>query len=210
MISYILKRLCWVGFIGMVILFVLSFFLPNYYYTHYHDVHIISSKDLVIQTCEHKEHGYNGKVIKWSGIDDNGYKHEFESQVNVDDPEDANEGVCYNDLKNGIAKTHNCTTTLFTILGLVIFGIISFMTYFTEDLEDYYYRDREDIRGLRLTIFNIYMVFCGHDPEILYDLCKEEDNNKRNADVIPKYRDLYRKYRRRLNKVTLKEPISNF
>ena len=201
MFSYILKRICWIGFIGMITLTVLSFFLPNYWYTHYHDVHIISSKDLVIQSCEHQEHQYNGKLVKWSGIDDNGYKHEFESKVNVDDPDDTTEGVCYNDLKNGIAKTHNCATTAFTILGLFIFGVISLFTYFTEDLEEYCYNDRIYIRGLRLSIFDIYMLFCGHDPKILYDLCEEEDNNKRNADVIPKYMDLYKKYKNKLNEI---------
>ena len=205
MISYILKRLCWIGFIGMIILLVLSFFLPNYYYTHYHDVHIISSKNLVVQTCEHKEHGYNGKIVKWSGIDDNGYKRKFESKVNVDDPDDTNEGVCYNDLKNGIAKTHNCATTVFTIFGLLLFGVIAIFTYSTEDLEDYCYSDRKDIRVLRLSIFDIYMIFCGYDPEILYDLCEEKYNDRRNEDVIPKYLSLYNEYKKRINKVTLKE-----
>jgi len=201
MISYILKRLCWIGFIVMIILFILSFFLPNYYYTHYHDVHIISSKDLVVQPCKHKEHEYNAKVVKWSGIDDNGYKYEFESEVNVDDPEDTNEGVCYNDLKNGIAKTHNCRTLPFTILILIVFGFISLFTYFTEDLDDYCYNDRKDIRILRLNLFYIYMVFCGYDNDskILYDLCEEEYNNRGNKYVILKYTDLYKKYKNKLN-----------
>lgn len=199
MISYILKRLCWVVFIGMIILFVLSFFLPNYYYTHYHDVHIISSKNIFIKTCEHKEHQHNGKLIVWKGTDDNGYVRTIESEVNIDDPDDTNEGVCYNDLKNGIAKTHNCATTVFTIFGLLLFGIISLFAYATENLEDYSYCDRKDIRVLRLSIFDVCMIFCGYDPEILYDLCEEEDHNRRNEDVIPKYRDLYKKYKNKLN-----------
>lgn len=193
------------GFIGMIILLVLSFFLPNYYYTHYHDVHIISSKNMIIKHCVHEEHQYNGKLIVWKGTDDHGNVHTIESEVNIDDPYDTIEGVCYNDLKNGIAKTHNCATAVFTIIGLMLFGIITAFTYFTEDLDDYYYGDSIDIRRLRLSLFNIYMVFCGYDSKILYDLCEEEYNNKRYEAVIPKYTDLYKKYKKRLNKVTLKE-----
>lgn len=188
------------GFIGMIILLVLSFFLPNYWYTHYHDVHIVSSKNIIIRHCDHEEHQINGKLIVWKGTDDYGNVHTIRSEVNIDDPHDTYDGVCYNDLKNGIAKTYNCATMFFTIIGLMFFGIITAFTYFIEDLDDYCYNDSKDIRRLRLSLFNAYIIFCGHDPKILYDFCEEEYNNKVKIAVIPKYLSLYNEYKKRVNK----------
>lgn len=200
MISYIFKRLGLIGFIGMVILFVLSFFLPNYWYTHYHDVHIVSSKNTIVKHCQHEEHHYNGKLIVWKGTDDNGIIHTIESEVNVDDPHDTTGGVCYYDLKNGIAKTFNLATTAFTIVGLIALGIVSVFAM-SENLEDYGYNDCKNIRILRLFLFNVYMIFCGHDQKILHDICEEEYNNKAKIAVIPKYLSLYDEYKKRVNEL---------
>lgn len=74
---YILKKIVFVVSIGMIVLFVLSFFIPDYHYTHYHNVKILSEKIEKVRNYErnnriHDHYTINQIAVKWVGEDRTG------------------------------------------------------------------------------------------------------------------------------------------
>lgn len=207
---YILKRIVFVVSIGMIVLFVLSFFIPDYHYTHYHNVKILSEKKEIVHNhaYDNKDHDHytiNQIAVKWVGEDRTGKKYECTAKFKNKD--DDYYGVSYHDLKNGIAKKHNRLRSIFTWIGFccVFFYFLHIFSADSEDDYTYTLSDIKDIREWKLNKWRKCATFMGYDKKII-DIIYNRERSK-NLITIPKYSELFSLYsseQARLSQIEIK------
>lgn len=192
---YIFKRIICVVFIGMAVLFTLSFFIPDYHYTHYHNVKIISEKIEKVRNhkCNNRTHThyiFNRLIVKWVGEDRTDQKYEYTTEFKYNDYD--NDGITYYDLKNGIAKQHNCLRSILTWWGFILFSVLFLLNLFSDDEDDYTSSEIEDIREWKLYQWRKYAAFMGYDKKIV-DIIYKRERSKYLIE-IPKYSELFSLY----------------
>jgi len=211
MFGYLFKRFILVMFIGMTVLFTLSFYIPDYYYTHYHNVKILSEKSEMVRNTgcndpNHDHHMVKVITVKWIGENRNGEKVEFTNTF--DDENDSDDGVAYNDLKQGFAKDHNCCHSVFTWIGFITFLLAFVLIYLPEDLEDdYTWRESDEIRKWRLDWWHDIAIFFGYNPDIVEIVHDSEE--KLNNSRIPLYSELFSLYKKEQEKLSQIKVESN-
>jgi len=204
--GYIFRRCILVAFIIMSLVFGWSLLGPTeYHFTHYHDVHIISEKKEMVTNpdCNNKNHSHymiQQITVEWKGTNSKGEIKKF--TTNFDDEGDSDDGITYQDLHNGVAKTHNCMKSLLTWFGFIIISVLFIFGYLTEDFEDdYSWSEQEDVKKLQINIWGKFARFWGYKPEII-EKVKEYYYNTRNRN-IPNYRQMFSKYKEFKNFSTL-------
>ena len=204
MIEYILRRIVFVSFIAMALLFTWSLLGPTeYHYTKYHDVHIISEKREMVRNtnCDNREHGHFMRpqiTVEWRGINSKGETKHFTTKFHSED--DSNDGVAYNDLKNGFARKHNCGKSLFTWFGLILLTFCFILSCSSEDLDNgYSWNEIEDINKFRISLWCTTAKFLGYNSDSIMNVVKSYKNRNLSYRIL-KYKELYSEYKEEYKK----------
>ena len=204
MIKYIFRRIVVVSFIGMALLFTWSLLGPTeYHYTKYHDVHIISEKREIVRNtnCDIREHDHfmiPQITVEWRGINSKGETKHFTTKFHSED--DSNDGVAYNDLKNGFARKYNCGKSLFTWFGLILLTFCFILSCSSEDLDNgYSWNEIEDINKFRISLWCTIAKFLGYNSDSIMNVVKSFKNQNLSYRIL-KYKELYSKYKEEYKK----------
>ena len=204
MIKYIFRRIVAVSFIAMTLLFTWSLLGPTeYHYTKYHDVHIISEKREIARNtnCDNREHDHfmiPQITVEWRGINSKGETKHFTTKFHSED--DSNDGVAYNDLKNGFARKHNCGKSLFTWFGLILLTFCFILSCSSEDLDNgYSWNEIEDINKFRISLWCTTAKFLGYNSDSIMNVVKSYKNRNLSYRIL-KYKELYSEYKEEYNK----------
>lgn len=204
MIKYIFRRIVVVSFIAMALLFTWSLLGPTeYHYTKYHDVHIISEKREMIRNtdCDDREHDHFMRpqiTVEWRGINGKGETKHFTTKFHSKD--DSNDGVAYNDLKNGFARKHNCGKSLFTWFGLILLTFCFILSCSSEDLDNgYSCNEIEDINKFRISLWCTIAKFLEYNSDSIMNVVKSFKNQNLSYRIL-KYKELYSKYKEEYKK----------
>lgn len=204
MIKYIFRRIVVVSFIAMALLFTWSLLGPTeYHYTKYHDVHIISEKREMVQNtnCDNREHDHFMRpqiTVEWRGINNKGETKHFTTKFHSED--DSNDGVAYNDLKNGFARKHNCGKSLFTWFGLILLTFCFILSCSSEDLDNgYSCHEIEDINKFRISLWCTTAKFLGYNSDSIMSVVKSYKNRNLSYRIL-KYKELYSEYKEEYKK----------
>ena len=204
MIKYIFRRIVVVSFIAMTLLFTWSLLGPTeYHYTKYHDVHIISEKREIVKNtnCDTREHDHfmiPQITVEWRGINSKGETKHFTTKFHSED--DSNDGVAYNDLKNGFARKYNCGKSLFTWFGLILLTFCFILSCSSEDLDNgYSWNEIEDINKFRISLWCTIAKFLGYNSDSIMNVVKSFKNQNLSYRIL-KYKELYSKYKEEYKK----------
>ncbi len=198
MIEYIFRRIVLVSFIVMTLLFIWSLLGPTeYHYTKYHDVHIISEKREMVRNtnCDTREHDHFMRpqiTVEWKGINSKGETKRFTTKFHSEN--DSDDGVVYNDLKNGFAKKHNCGKSLFTWFGFILLTFCFIFIYSSEDSDNRYsWYEIEEINKFKISLWCITSKFLGYNSDFITNVIKSYKNRNLSYGIL-KYKELYSKY----------------
>ena len=198
MIGYILRRIVFVSFIAMALLFTWSLLGPTeYHYTKYHDVHIISEKREMIRNtdCDNREHDHFMRpkiTVEWRGINGKGETKHFTTKFHSKD--DSNDGVAYNDLKNGFVRKHNCGKSLFTWFGFILLAFCFIAIYSSEDSDNRYsWLEIEKINKFKISLWCITSKFLGYNSDSIMNVVNSYKNQNLSYRIL-KYKELYSEY----------------
>ena len=198
MIGYILRRIVFVSFIAMALLFTWSLLGPTeYHYTKYHDVHIISEKREMVRNtnCDTREHDHFMRpqiTVEWKGINSKGETKRFTTKFHSED--DSDDGVAYNDLKNGFARKYNCGKSLFTWFGFILLTFCFILSCSSEDLDNgYSWNEIEDINKFRISLWCTIAKFLGYNSDSIMNVVKSFKNQNLSYRIL-KYKELYSEY----------------
>lgn len=198
MIGYILRRIVFVSFIAMALLFTWSLLGPTeYHYTKYHDVHIISEKREMVRNtnCDIREHDHfmiPQITVEWKGINSKGETKRFTTKFHSED--DSDDGVAYNDLKNGFARKYNCGKSLFTWFGFILLTFCFILSCSSEDLDNgYSWNEIEDINKFRISLWCTIAKFLGYNSDSIMNVVKSFKNQNLSYRIL-KYKELYSEY----------------
>ena len=204
MIGYILRRIVFVSFIAMALLFTWSLLGPTeYHYTKYHDVHIISEKREIVRNtnCDIREHDHfmiPQITVEWKGINSKGETKRFTTKFHSED--DSDDGVAYNDLKNGFARKYNCGKSLFTWFGLILLTFCFILSCSSEDLDNgYSWNEIEDINKFRISLWCTIAKFLGYNSDSIMNVVKSFKNQNLSYRIL-KYKELYSEYKEEYKK----------
>lgn len=204
MIKYIFRRIVVVSFIAMALLFTWSLLGPTeYHYTKYHDVHIISEKREMVRNtnCDTREHDHFMRpqiTVEWKGINSKGETKRFTTKFHSED--DSDDGVAYNDLKNGFARKHNCGKSLFTWFGLILLTFCFILSCSSEDLDNgYSWNEIEDINKFRISLWCTTAKFLGYNSDSIMNVVKSYKNRNLSYRIL-KYKELYSEYKEEYKK----------
>ena len=204
MIEYILRRIVFVSFIAMALLFTWSLLGPTeYHYTKYHDVHIISEKREMVRNtnCDIREHDHfmiPQITVEWKGINSKGETKRFTTKFHNED--DSDDGVAYNDLKNGFARKYNCGKSLFTWFGFILLTFCFILSCSSEDLDNgYSWNEIEDINKFRISLWCTIAKFLGYNSDSIMNVVKSFKNQNLSYRIL-KYKELYSKYKEEYKK----------
>ena len=204
MIGYILRRIVFVSFIAMALLFTWSLLGPTeYHYTKYHDVHIISEKREIVRNtnCDIREHDHfmiPQITVEWKGINSKGETKRFTTKFHSED--DSDDGVAYNDLKNGFARKYNCGKSLFTWFGFILLTFCFILSCSSEDLDNgYSWNEIEDINKFRISLWCTIAKFLGYNSDSIMNVVKSFKNQNLSYRIL-KYKELYSKYKEEYKK----------
>ena len=204
MIKYIFRRIVVMSFIAMALLFTWSLLGPTeYHYTKYHDVHIISEKREMVRNtnCDIREHDHFMRpqiIVEWKGINSKGETKRFTTKFHSED--DSDDGVAYNDLKNGFARKHNCGKSLFTWFGLILLTFCFILSCSSEDLDNgYSWNEIEDINKFRISLWCTIAKFLGYNSDSIMNVVKSFKNRNLSYRIL-KYKELYSKYKEEYKK----------
>ena len=204
MIGYILRRIVFVSFIAMALLFTWSLLGPTeYHYTKYHDVHIISEKREMVRNtnCDDREHDHfmiPQITVEWKGINSKGETKRFTTKFHSED--DSDDGVAYNDLKNGFARKYNCGKSLFTWFGFILLTFCFILSCSSEDLDNgYSWNEIEDINKFRISLWCTIAKFLGYNSDSIMNVVKSFKNQNLSYRIL-KYKELYSKYKEEYKK----------
>ena len=204
MIKYIFRRIVVVSFIAMALLFTWSLLGPTeYHYTKYHDVHIISEKREIVRNtnCDDREHDHFMRpqiTVEWRGINSKGETKHFTTKFHSED--DSNDGVAYNDLKNGFARKYNCGKSLFTWFGLILLTFCFILSCSSEDLDNgYSWNEIEDINKFRISLWCTTAKFLGYNSDFIMNVVKSYKNRNLSHRIL-KYKELYSEYKEEYKK----------
>lgn len=204
MIKYIFRRIVVVSFIAMALLFTWSLLGPTeYHYTKYHDVHIISEKREMVRNtnCDDREHDHFMRpqiTVEWRGINSKGETKHFTTKFHSED--DSNDGVAYNDLKNGFARKYNCGKSLFTWFGLILLTFCFILSCSSEDLDNgYSWNEIEDINKFRISLWCTTAKFLGYNSDFIMNVVKSYKNRNLSHRIL-KYKELYSEYKEEYKK----------
>ena len=204
MIKYIFRRIVVVSFIAMALLFTWSLLGPTeYHYTKYHDVHIISEKREIVRNtnCDDREHDHFMRpqiTVEWRGINSKGETKHFATKFHSED--DSNDGVAYNDLKNGFARKYNCGKSLFTWFGLILLTFCFILSCSSEDLDNgYSWNEIEDINKFRISLWCTTAKFLGYNSDFIMNVVKSYKNRNLSHRIL-KYKELYSEYKEEYKK----------
>lgn len=204
MIKYIFRRIVVVSFIAMALLFTWSLLGPTeYHYTKYHDVHIISEKREMVRNtnCDDREHDHFMRpqiTVEWRGINSKGETKHFTTKFHSED--DSNDGVAYNDLKNGFARKYNCGKSLFTWFGLILLTFCFILSCSSEDLDNgYSWNEIEDINKFRISLWCTTAKFLGYNSDSIMNVVKSYKNRNLSYRIL-KYKELYSEYKEEYKK----------
>ena len=198
MIEYILRRIVFVSFIAMALLFTWSLLGPTeYHYTKYHDVHIISEKREIVRNtnCATREHDHfmiPQITVEWRGINSKGETKCFTTKFHSED--DSDDGVAYNDLKNGFARKYNCGKSLFTWFGFILLTFCFILSCSSEDLDNgYSWNEIEDINKFRISLWCTIAKFLGYNSDSIMNVVNSYKNQNLSYRIL-KYKELYSEY----------------
>ena len=204
MIGYILRRIVFVSFIAMALLFTWSLLGPTeYHYTKYHDVHIISEKREMVRNtnCDDREHDHfmiPQITVEWKGINSKGETKRFTTKFHSED--DSDDGVAYNDLKNGFARKYNCGKYLFTWFAFILLTFCFILSCSSEDLDNgYSWNEIEDINKFRISLWCTIAKFLGYNSDSIMNVVKSFKNQNLSYRIL-KYKELYSKYKEEYKK----------
>ena len=204
MIEYIFRRIVLVSFIAMALLFTWSLLGPTeYHYTKYHDVHIISEKREMVRNtnCDIREHDHfmiPQITVEWKGINSKGETKRFTTKFHNED--DSDDGVAYNDLKNGFARKYNCGKSLFTWFGFILLTFCFILSCSSEDLDNgYSWNEIEDINKFRISLWCTIAKFLGYNSDSIMNVVKSFKNQNLSYRIL-KYKELYSKYKEEYKK----------
>ena len=204
MIKYIFRRIVVVSFIAMALLFTWSLLGPTeYHYTKYHDVHIISEKREMVRNtnCDDREHDHFMRpqiTVEWRGINSKEETKHFTTKFHSED--DSNDGVAYNDLKNGFARKYNCGKSLFTWFGLILLTFCFILSCSSEDLDNgYSWNEIEDINKFRINLWCTTAKFLGYNSDFIMNVVKSYKNRNLSHRIL-KYKELYSEYKEEYKK----------
>ena len=204
MIEYILRKIVFVSFIAMALLFTWSLLGPTeYHYTKYHDVHIISEKREMVRNtnCDIREHDHfmiPQITVEWKGINSKGETKRFTTKFHSED--DSDDGVAYNDLKNGFARKYNCGKSLFTWFGFILLTFCFILSCSSEDLDNgYSWNEIEDINKFRISLWCTIAKFLGYNSDSIMNVVKSFKNQNLSYRIL-KYKELYSKYKEEYKK----------
>lgn len=204
MIGYILRRIVFVSFIAMALLFTWSLLGPTeYHYTKYHDVHIISEKREMVRNtnCDIREHDHfmiPQITVEWKGINSKGETKRFTTKFHSED--DSDDGVAYNDLKNGFARKYNCGKSLFTWFGFILLTFCFILSCSSEDLDNgYSWNEIEDINKFRISLWCTTAKFLGYNSDSIMNVVKSYKNRNLSYRIL-KYKELYSEYKEEYKK----------
>ena len=204
MIKYIFRRIVVVSFIAMTLLFTWSLLGPTeYHYTKYHDIHIISEKREIVRNtnCDNREHDHFMMpqiTVEWIGINSKEETKHFTTKFHSED--DSNDGVAYNDLKNGFARKYNCGKSLFTWFGFILLTFCFILSCSSEDLDNgYSCHEIEDINKFKISLWCITAKFLGYNYDSIMNVVKSFKNQNLSYRIL-KYKELYSKYKEEYKK----------
>ena len=204
MIKYIFRRIVVVSFIAMTLLFTWSLLGPTeYHYTKYHDIHIISEKREIVRNtnCDNREHDHFMMpqiTVEWRGINSKEETKHFTTKFHSED--DSNDGVAYNDLKNGFARKYNCGKSLFTWFGFILLTFCFILSCSSEDLDNgYSCHEIEDINKFKISLWCITAKFLGYNYDSIMNVVKSFKNQNLSYRIL-KYKELYSKYKEEYKK----------
>lgn len=188
----------------MALLFTWSLLGPTeYHYTKYHDVHIISEKREMVRNtnCDTREHDHFMRpqiTVEWRGINSEGETKRFTTKFHSED--DSNDGVAYNDLKNGFARKYNCGKSLFTWFGLILLTFCFILSCSSEDLDNgYSWNEIEDINKFRISLWCTTAKFLGYNSDFIMNVVKSYKNRNLSHRIL-KYKELYSEYKEEYKK----------
>ena len=198
MIEYIFRRIVLVSFIAMTLLFAWSLLGPTeYHYTKYHDVHIISEKREMVRNtnCDTREHDHFMRpqiTVEWKGINSKGETKHFTTKFHSEDGSD--DGVAYNDLKNGFARKHNCGKSLFTWFGFILLTFCFIFIYASEDSDNRYsWLEIDEINKFKISLWCITSKFLGYNSDSIMNVVNSYKNQNLSYRIL-KYKELYSEY----------------
>ena len=204
MLEYIFRRIVLVSFIAMALLFTWSLLGPTeYHYTKYHDVHIISEKREMVRNtnCDIREHDHfmiPQITVEWKGINSKGETKRFTTKFHSED--DSDDGVAYNDLKNGFARKYNCGKSLFTWFGFILLTFCFILSCSSEDLDNgYSWNEIEDINKFRISLWCTTAKFLGYNSDSIMNVVKSYKNRNLSYRIL-KYKELYSEYKEEYKK----------
>ena len=188
----------------MALLFTWSLLGPTeYHYTKYHDVHIISEKREMVRNtnCDDREHDHFMRpqiTVEWRGINSKEETKHFTTKFHSED--DSNDGVAYNDLKNGFARKYNCGKSLFTWFGLILLTFCFILSCSSEDLDNgYSWNEIEDINKFRINLWCTTAKFLGYNSDFIMNVVKSYKNRNLSHRIL-KYKELYSEYKEEYKK----------